>query len=197
MKTQTVRGSKASVPVDIWESLWWPSLLQEEEAETSSDHLTLPMMPPSTTTMAETIQQGKNSGVKAAQKLLINPFNSAHICIFFSKFVKQFAAFKSGIFLCFIHQELSTPLPHLEIDQLSTDAQDDENKRIKYIFSSSFLLFFLRLQVRTWIPTQPLGFSRTKKSLCWVLSNKSHVPSNSAPTETLLSFGGGSQIFST
>lgn len=123
----------------------------EEEADTSSDHLTLLMKPPSTTTMAKTTQQGKNPGIKAAEKLLINPFNSARICIFFSKFVQQFTAFKSGIFLCFINQELSTLLPHLEIYQLSIEAQDDENKRIKYIFSLSFffLFFFLRWQVRT------------------------------------------------
>lgn len=112
------------------------------EAETSSDHLMLLVMPPSTTTTAGTTRQGKNPDIKAAQKLLLTPFSSAHICIFFSKFVQRFAAFKSGIFLCFINQELSTLLPRLEKDQLSTEAQDDENKRIKYIFSSSFFWFF-------------------------------------------------------
>lgn len=76
-------------------------------AEASSDHLTLLMKPPRTSTMAKTTQQGKNPAIKAAQKLLINPSNSAHICIFFFKLVQQFTAFKSGIFLCFINQALS------------------------------------------------------------------------------------------
>lgn len=128
------------------------TFLLQEEAETSSDHLTLLMMPPSTTTTTQTTQQGKKSDTKAAQNLLINPFNSAHICISFSKFVQEFTAFKSGIFLCFINQELSTLSPHLEIDQLSTEAQDDENKRKKKIFLVRvvfFLFFFLRWQVRT------------------------------------------------
>lgn len=47
----------------------------------------------------------------------------------------------SGIFLHFINQELSALLPHLEIDQLSTEAQDYENKLVKYIFRFGFFFF--------------------------------------------------------